>query len=309
MKTKKPLFAVIIFATVCILGCSKENTIRSDKATNTAFSATTSNVVTSICDQFAYSDTIFYPAELPNDYIIHLNTPLSGSFGTYPDGLEMNPLNGDIDITESETGLKYLIWYVPAGTHDTCKKFLTVAGINFTDSIYTLKNNPGIATPMYNATPLLPTDCNGDCEFDDGHDDDDGDGFADEPPLGQEVIPQGIAMDKASGSINLRQSIRNGALGPNPTAGTVKDFVLNYRISDRSSKALNNTTLRIYYYKNQSQIPARLKRDLAIKKQQILLNSVTDPSKVSYTVNTTITAKNGAGEVKCRPPYIIVVQQ
>jgi len=89
----------------------------------------------------------------------------------------------------------------------------------------------------------------------------------------------------------------------------VKDFVLNYRISDRSSKALNNTTLRIYYYKNQSQIPAKLKRDLAAKKQQILLNNVTNPANVSYTVNTTVTAKNGAGEVKCRPPYIIVVQQ
>jgi hypothetical protein len=309
MKTKKLLFTIIIFATVCILACSKESIINSNNDNDPALSSSQSANVVSVCDQFAYADTIFYPAELPDDYIIHLNTPLSGSFGTYPDGLEMNPLNGDIDITESETGLKYLIWYVPAGTHDTCKKFLTVAGINFTDSIYTLKNNPGIATPMYNATPLLPTDCNGNCEFDDGHDDDDGDGFADEPPLGQEVIPQGISMDKASGSINLRQSIRNGALGPNPTAGAVKDFVLNYRISDRSSKALNNTTLRIYYYKTQSQIPAKLKRDLAAKKQQILLNNATNPATVSYTVNTTTTNKHGAGEVKCRPPYIIVVQQ
>jgi len=39
------------------------------------------------------------------------------------------------------------------------------------------------------------------------------------------------------------------------------------------------------------------------------LNNVTNPANVSYTVNTTVTAKNGAGEVKCRPPYIIVVQQ
>lgn len=309
MKTKKLLSLIIISAAAGILACSKEKIMNANESGAVIQSSTQSNVGISPCDQFAYSDTIFYPAELPDDYIIHLNTPLSGSFGTYPDGLEMNPLNGDIDITESETGLKYLIWYVPAGTHDTCKKFLTVAGINFTDSIYTLKNNPGIATPMYNATPLLPTDCNGDCEFDDGHDDDDGDGFADEPPLGQEVIPQGISMNKGSGSINLRQSIKNGALGPNPTAGAVKDFVLNYRISDRSAKALNNTTLRIYYYKNQSQIPAKLKRDLAVKKQQILLNNVTDPAQVSYTVNTAATAKHGAGEVKCRPPYIIVVQQ
>jgi hypothetical protein len=41
-------------------------------------------------------------------------------------------------------------------------------------------------------------------------------------------------MDKATGAINLRQSIKNGALGTNPLPGTFKDFVLNYRISDKS---------------------------------------------------------------------------
>jgi hypothetical protein len=82
---------------------------------------------------------------------------------------------------------------VPTGTRDTCKKFITVSGIDFTDSIYTLKNTTGIATPVYNATPGLPTSCSGNCEFDDGPDDDDGDGITDEPLPGQEVIPQGIS--------------------------------------------------------------------------------------------------------------------
>ena len=160
---------------------------------------------------FAYPDSVFYLEELPTDYIVHTVTPLQGTFGCYPNELKIDPTNGDLDITESETGLKYLIWYVPRG-HDTCKKFITVAGIDYTDSIYTLKTIlPGNTGLQCNAGRSCQ--CSGNCEFDDGADDDDGDGIADEPPPGQEVIPQGIAMDKSTGAINLKQSIKNGALG------------------------------------------------------------------------------------------------
>jgi hypothetical protein len=126
-----------------------------------------------------------YLEELPNDYIIHTVTPLSGTFGCFPDELKINSTNGDIDITEGETGLKYIVWYVPTGTRDTCKKFITISGVDYTDSIYTLKNTTGIAKPVYNSTPGLQTNCTSSCEFDDGPDDDDGDGVADEPPAGQ----------------------------------------------------------------------------------------------------------------------------
>jgi hypothetical protein len=131
--------------------------------------------------------------------------------------------------------------------------------------------------------------------------------------LGQELIPQGVAMDKSGGAINLKRTLLNGALGKNPLPGAFKDYILNYRLSDHTSKALNRMTLRIYYFKNRSQIPAALKRDLAEKRKYILLNYTNDPYSVSYTVD-----KSGHGgdnmiaakerEVKCRPPYIIVVQ-
>ncbi|QEC68429.1 hypothetical protein FRZ67_14360 [Panacibacter ginsenosidivorans] len=309
MKTEKLIFTSITAAAVCLLACSKENSLRNNNVSNASFaSAQPENVVTNICDQFSYGDTIFYPQELPNDYIIHTLTPLSGTFGCFPDELKMNPLNGDIDITEGETGLKYIVWFVPTGTTDTCRKFITVSGIDYTDSIYTLKNKPGVAKPVYNSTPGLSSGSN--AEFDDGHDDDDGDGFLDEPPTGQEVIPQGVALDKSTGAINLRQTIANGALGPNPLPGTFKDFVLNYRISDKSVKTLNKLSFRLYYFQNKTQIPARLKKQLAAKKSQVILNDgSTQNFTLSAPVFTSITNKNGTGEVKCRPPYIIVVQQ
>lgn len=301
---KSILFSCFIFLTY--ISCRKENSPFT--YTDLPDKQTAKSSALSECDLFVYSDTIFYPAELRSDYVVRPLNTLNGSFGAYPDGLAINKHTGKIDISESETGLRYLIWYVPIGTTDTCKKFITISGINYTDSIYTLTTATD-AVPMYNATPLQPTDCSGDCEFDDGRDDDDGDGFADEPPAGQEVIPQGIALDKSTGRINLKQSILNGALGTNPAPGTFKNFKLNYRIDDGSRKALNKIAFRLYYFQNQSQIPQKLKNELVQKQSLVILNDNNTTAKNIRINNNSATAKNGRGEVKCRPPYIIIVQQ
>ena len=308
MKTNNLVVSFLSVIVMYGLACTKENT-----ATNTSVNnSSVNNAVTmSPCDSFAYADSIFFPEELPNDYIVKPKYKLTGTFGAYPDGLEINPNNGNIDITESETGLKYLVWYVPFGRQDTCKKFVTVSGINYVDSIYTLTStDPGVMKPVYNASLLKQTDCNGGCEFDDGPDDDDGDGFADEPPAGQEVIPQGVAMSKLTGNVNLRKSLKNGALGVNPPNGAVKNFMLNYRIGDKSSKSLNKIGFRLYYYKTKADIPAKLLQQIEAKKKLVLFNeNDTDPYKVAYTVSSStssVVAKHGNGETRCRPPYIIV---
>jgi hypothetical protein len=292
-----------------IVACNKENPGSNMQSSR---SLQQDNAINS-CN-FAYPDTIFYPSDYPADYKIRPVKRLTGTFGAYPNGLEINEDNGAIEIGQSETGLKYLVWYVAAGSRDTCKIFITVSGVNYPDSIYSLTATDGLATPIYNGSLKRPTFCDGTCEFDDGHDDDNGDGFADEPPAGQELIPQGVAIDKSNGAINLKKTLSNGALGKQPLAGTFKDYVLNYRLSDHSAKKLNKMTLRIYFYNHRSQIPAAIKRDLAKKRKYVLLNYTNDPYSVSYTVdskgggsNNLVSSKER--EVKCRPPYIIVVQK
>jgi hypothetical protein len=289
MKTKKLFCGLVLFTMLCILACSKEKVVSNN--TN-SFSAAQSNNITSICDQFSYGDTIFYPQELPNDYIIHTVIPLKGTFGCFPDELKINGINGDIDITEGETGLKYIVWFIPAGTKDTCKKFIQVSGIDYTDSIYSLTKKGSMARSVYNSTPGLAVATNS--VFDDSNN----------------VVSQGVALDRATGNIDLKQTIANGALGANPLPGTFKDFLLYYRISDKSNKARNKLAFRMYYFQNKTQIPARLKKQLAQKKSQVILNDgSTNLSSINLPASTATTSKNGAGEVKCRPPYIIVVQQ
>lgn len=309
MKTCNSTFASLFFLSAILFSCSKENASLKNKATANTQLVQRLNLL-STCDQFAYPDTIFYPQELPNDYTISPVNALAGTYGAYPDGLKINNTTGKIDVTESETGLKYIVWFIASGSTDTCKKFITLSGVNFTDSIYVLNNKPGIAAPVYNATPNEPVECtNGDCEFDDGHDDDDGDGFADEPKAGQEVIPQGVAMDKLNGKINLKQTITNGALGANPLPGTFKNFTLNYRISDKSAKALNKIHFRLYYFNSKAEIPDSIKRVLKARKPQIILNKQSSFSPYNYSIPSEFFTPGKAKEIKCRPPYIIVVKQ
>ncbi len=326
MKPYKFLLFVLGAAAVVVVACNKEPAHQSYlNSTNDNNKQVSNNLATtSICDQFAYPDTIFYLKPLSStDYIVKPAKPLTGTFGVFPAGLKINPLNGNINVTKSETGLDYRVWFIPQGTTDTCIKYITISGVNYTDSIYVLASSTGIAQPIYNAMPLLAVDCSSGCEFDDGPDDDNGNGLADEPPAGQQLVPQGFVINKKTGAINFKKSLQNGVLGTNPAPGTYKDFVLNYRIGDKSAKALNKIAFRLYYYQSQSQIPAKLKDDIATKQSQVLLEGKEDESaddsgghgsnsgssSFSAASAAFTTARKGTGEVKCRPPYIIVTQQ
>ena len=108
MKTNNLVVYFLSVIVVYGLACTKENA----PANTLVNSSSVNNAVTlSPCDSFVYADTIFYPEELPNDYLVKPLYKITGAFGAYPDGLEINRNNGNIDITESETGLKYRITY------------------------------------------------------------------------------------------------------------------------------------------------------------------------------------------------------
>ena len=321
------ILKIIPFAFVTITGvliaCNKEAI--NQKTINQSLNASQiSNLALSTCDQFAYPDSVFYLKPQASKYIVKPLTPLAGTYGAFPAGLQINTANGSINVNKSETGLEYIVWFVANGTTDTCKKFITISGVNYNDSIYVMANNSALAQPVYNADTLIPVACNG-CEFDDGPDDDNGNGSADEPPAGQELIPQGFVIDKTTGIINFKESIQNGVLGKNPLSGTSKQFTLNYRLGDKSSMTLNHISFELFYYNSQSEIPAKLKKELSAKQSQILLENEDEGNddgghhggghnsdnfaSVNLAEGSGTTAKHGKAETKCRPPYIIVTQQ
>ncbi|MDN5211351.1 hypothetical protein QQ020_04795 [Fulvivirgaceae bacterium BMA12] len=262
---------VLMVLTIGILSCSDESVAPGQANGNGVDSSgTVTGGSSTACADFEYADTIFYLREQSTDYTEAPLVAQTGTYGSADPGLEINSTTGVINVSQSETGLRYEVFFIPQGTTDSCKVSIIISGIDYEDHIYEINTNDTLAIPFYNAQKGLLPPCSDDddddddeedddeCEFDDGPDDDDGDGDDDEPEPGQEVIPQGVAIDKATGIIDVKKTLSNDVFGPNPTNGTQKDFRINYRLNDASNGTLNGIDVRLFYFEKRSDIPTSL---------------------------------------------------
>lgn len=311
---------VLTILTMSILSCSDDD-ISPNQVNNNGIdsSGTANNGSTAICADFEYSDTIFYLREQITDYIESPLIAQTGTYGAFPGGLVIDSTTGAINVSQSETGLAYEVFFIPQGTTDSCKISIVISGIDYEDHIYEINTADTLAIPFYNAQKGLLPPCSDDddddddeddddhddddddgCEFDDGPDDDDGDGTGDEPLPGQEVIPQGVDINKATGVINVKNTFANGVFGPNPVNGTEKDFRINYRLNDASNHTLNGIDVRFFYFETRGDIPASLLDEINER------NSLSAaPGSGSRRSNVSRTATDRPG--MRRPRYILIV--
>lgn len=269
----------------------------------------------SACNSFRYSDTIFYLREQSTDYIVSPQTNQSGTYGAYPGGMAINATNGKINVTKSETGLKYRVWFVKSGSSDTCSRYVTISGINYASKVYRLSQNDTLVRPFYNAVRTRSTPCNdndddddddnddddddndnNECEYDDDRDDDDGDGLGDEPPSGYQVSVQGVDINKLLGSINLKKTVANGAFGATPTNGATKSLRIYYRLHDASRRALNYIDITLHFYRKASDVPTALLNQISGKQGATLRRAATETP--ANRTNSELT--------RPRPPDIVV---
>lgn len=250
------------------------------------------------CGDFAYSDTLVH-INLESDNLIVPTKNLSGTFEAIPQGLVLDGLTGEIDVNNSESGLKYKITFKPTNGAPECSTFLTISGVNYLDAVYILEENQRFAVPIFNSDPLASTPCEDDDE-DDDIDDDDCE-FDVESPSGTKLEDFGVSIDDDTGDIDLQESIEDGALGENPTNGDFKDFKMYYRLADNSGSALNSIDIRIYYFETTADIPQSLLDEMTEKNNQILNLPYSNP----FSNNARIMADNP--KTKPRPPYLLVV--
>jgi hypothetical protein len=224
----------------------------------------------------SYGDSIFYLNVASTNIISPKPLSKLGKFYGFPAGIELDSLNGNIDIANSETGLRYKIMFVPDGTTDTVSTKIVLSGINFYDHIYHITKGDSIATPVYNANGkayvpgLFGTGTSN--VFDDGNG----------------CNNQGCNVSLANGSINLTQSLRSGAIPS--THDAQKEFVYYYRMDDKSSKTQNKLKVKLYYYNKMADIPQYLWDILLIDHAGTILR-------------TTIAQR----VAKPRPPCMIIV--
>lgn len=234
--------------------------------------------------KLSYADSVLYLKQQAGDYIVFPTEHRDGIYSVFPEGLEIDDITGAINVSKSETGLRYRITHTATdGTVTTT--MVVISGVNFSDKYHHLSQNDTISFPVYNASEARALPVNGSV-FDDGNTANSG----------------GCSVRTDNGKINLAQCVRNGVFGAIPQNDVRKDFDIFYRLNDGSNKSLNKIRVRLYYYNTMANVPL----DVLQEMQKRLDDGVFLRNGNSDIANTASRLSNVS---KPRPPCIIIVGQ
>lgn len=274
--------------------------------------------------RLSYGDSLFY---LRNNTSVYNIQPVSrpsvaGKFKSFPVGLVLDSINGNINVSASETGVRYKIYYLNNNDIPVDSVRLVISGVDYRDSIFQINATPILydtSFPIYNATPTLALPCSDDddddddmgCVFDETDLDDDGDDDI------NGVNQDKLLVDEKRGFIDVEASFRAGIFGSQtPANGLSKDFTFYYRLKDLSNRALNKITVRVYHYRTRADIPQALLDTL--NERKAISTAASNRSVVNAGRNLQEGPNQGGGAYDefvgfiskaRRPPIIIIVSQ
>lgn len=295
---------VSIVACLTIYSCQKELTEKPLKEVPGIANPSSSN-----SSRLSYGDSVFYLKNQPGNYLIlPVSIPAGqGYFSANPWGLVIDSTTGRINVTQSETGLRYKVYFFNTAGQVQDSTKIVISGIDYIDSIYRIQatNVYDTAFPLYNAKTNPPLPCSDDDDDDDGDGDDDDGCIFDETDLDDDgnddipgVIQEKLLVDTKKGTIDVEASYHAGVFGSNPVNGATKDFTFYYRINDASNRALNKITVRLYHFNTVNDIPQWLLDELN-KRKNISTQVNSRPSNTSRTESYEFGPK--------RPPIIVIV--
>src|SRR5689334_21456088 len=71
---------------------------------------------------FSYGDSIVFLKNQSSDYIIYPTEHRGGTYSAFPEGIEIDENTGSINVSKSETGLRYRVTHTsPGGVQTTIK--------------------------------------------------------------------------------------------------------------------------------------------------------------------------------------------
>lgn len=267
MNCPKPILGVIcILFSMVWIGCDKSSGTADDN----------------IPYNLSYGDSIIYLKPSAGDYIINPLVHREGVYTGFPDGIEIDDQTGAINVSKSETGLRYRITHTsPQGRMTTT--MVVLSGITFTDHFYRLATGDSVAHPVYNASTDRILPLNG--------------SIFDEDNLAN---GGGCAVRTNDGKINLAESIRKGVFGANPQNDDKKEIEIKYRINDGSGKTLNKLKVLLYWYNTMADVPQYVWEILNDRANQgvFLRNGNIATNNTSLQIEK---------EARPRPPCVIII--
>jgi hypothetical protein len=240
----------------------------------------------------SYGASIIFVQPANGDYIVKpVNNPDSGQYFSWPVGMVLDRNTGAINLSKSESGLRYNIGWVKKGTTDTCMQSLILAGASYMDSIYVLNDDERYAKPYFNADPNNTSICSGSgvsggspCTFD----------------VNGQAEAKHVIVDHNTGLIDLKNSVNQGLFGLLPYNGQTVTATMQYKLNDNSNMALQQITVNFVYYNKRSDIPADL-LSAVVDKLDKITNEV-------LLIDLIPSADNQTNRGNPRPPIIIVTR-
>ena len=233
-----------------------------------------------------YGDSLVYmqPTAGPDAILTPVNNPGAGKYYAWPAGMDIDNNTGAIDLSKSETGMKYVIGFVPAGTTDTCLSTLIIGGASYYDSAYIVSGGGVKAVPYFDANPAGGSNCAGQgngsgCAFD----------------VTGSAQAASVYVNNSSGEIDLQktlegQSNKAGVFGANPVDGQTVTATIYYQLRAGSNNALEHIDVQFMYYASASSIPANLMNSVNTKLSNLLSGAL-----ISTSANP-------------RPPLVIITR-
>ncbi|HTR31848.1 MAG TPA: hypothetical protein VMH27_21395 [Puia sp.] len=235
----KSLLRPLAVSVVLLSGCSKSLTYTvSDPYSNSSVPST-SFFTTDPARSPSYGDSVlFVQGSGRSSYLFRpVNTLQNGTFVSWPKGLTIDPVSGEIDVLQSEPGARYNVGFVNRATGDTAYRQVILAGVTYPDGIYDLGSSHTRLQPYFNADAAAPGIASS--IFD-------ADGLA---------ANRNLVVDNQTGAIDLKASVEKGLFGAQPHNGDSREISVYYRLNDQSHLSLLKTTITVYYYYSVSDIP------------------------------------------------------
>lgn len=220
-----------------------------------------------------YADSVIYLKTGTSDHIVYPVRNKKGRYSSYPFGLALDEKTGAINVTKSESGLRYIVFF---DSESGCSgsTSIVISGINYPDHYHNLASGDSIAYPTYNA---IPTAIPG------------GGGLFN---VNNDAAEYDIKLHNQNGAINLAATVRNGLFGATPVNGSKIDVPIAYWLNDASNRAFNSITVRLYYFTTMREVPLYLTELLKERA------SAFEPLMASARFTK---------KIKPRPPCVIII--
>jgi hypothetical protein len=294
--TRLRLFAVTV---VLLSGCSKSLT-HTGADLSTSSSPEPSSIFTSDpALSPSYGDSIlFVQGSGRSAYLFKpVNVLQNGVFVSWPKGLTIDPVTGEIDVLRSEPGARYNVGFVSKATGDTAYRQVILAGITYPDGIYDISSSHTNLQPYFNADASAPGAASS---------------VFDEQGI---AGGQNLVVNTQTGAIDLKASVEQGLFGSQPRNGDSREIPVYYRLNDQSHMTLLKTTITVYYYNTFSDVPQEMIESCRFSRSAFQQTSHREQTAVTSSNPTPQTTSKNPPPTKStppppvppRPPQVIIV--